>query len=58
MVEIHSSVYIKKYRKYLKEKQISICVTPGLCLTSMTEDFDEKIKAKAHSAESGALKIH
>jgi hypothetical protein len=41
----------------LKGKQIAVCVTPGLCLTPMTKNLDEKIKQIAHSSESGAEKI-
>lgn len=59
MVKIHPTVIFDIFRKkWLKGKQIAICVTPGLCLTSMTEDIDEVLRSKAHSAESGASKIH
>ncbi len=45
-------------RKQLKETQICINLSPGLCATQMAVGLEEKFKMKAHTAESGAQKIY
>ncbi len=58
----HGKAFIKVlvflFRKQLKETQICINLSPGLCTTQMAVGLEEKFKMKAHTAESGAQKIY
>lgn len=59
MVSICPAVFVSIFRKkWLKDSQVAVVMSPGLCLTPMTAAFNKEVLKIANSAESGALKIY
>ena len=57
LVKIHPPVSFILFRKqWFKSSQVAIAMSPGFCLTPMTEGF--KDKANIYSCRSGAIRIY
>lgn len=55
MVSVRAEVEMNLVRRWLGEKQLGLCVTPGFCRTPMTKDMDNPF---SYSSYSGAMRIY
>ena len=56
LVSLYTEVSLDLYRREMKEGQLSICVTPGFCLTDMTKHMASN--PLSYSSLSGATRIY